>query len=102
MQRAHDRGPRLRERRDLVLAEAAEPDARDAPLPAQVGDEAGERLGRRQRRVELDVAVAVGREHDQLGAPRPGHELPDQPQRRRIGPVQVVEHEHEAFLGRDL
>ena len=107
VQRAYDRGPRVgvlrrRERRDLVLAQTAEPYAGHAPLPAQVGDQPRERLWTRQRRLELDVAVAVGGEHDQLGASRPGDQLADQPQRGRIGPVQVVEHEHEAILGRHL
>ena len=84
-----DAGGELDEAGDPLRAETVEGDAARALDRPQVG----ERLGERMMAPELDVAV--GADDQQSGVREaPGDEAQQQ-QRRLVGPVQVVEDEHQ-------
>ena len=80
----------LHELEHLSAAQPGEMDAADAVFPVQRGERAREGVG------PVDFGIAV-RGHDQdaelLGCRR---EVPQQRHGRRVGPMQVVEHEHDS------
>ena len=75
--------------RHLALAQPAEREAAGDRLARDLG----ERLRQRSSRDRVDVAVGAEQQHVRR-AELAGEE-PQQQQRRRVGRVQVVEHEHE-------
>ncbi len=80
---------------DVALAEPAQGQARHARLPEEVAEELAPGV------VGGDVGVAVGPEDHQPAPGRRADQVPEQEQRRPVGPVQVVEdHEHRTVLGR--
>ena len=84
------------QRLHALLVEPVEIDALDAAAAPQIGEYSRERMP------AVDVGVAVGHD-DQHG--RLGREVRDgvaeELNAGRVGPVRVVEHEHERLLGRD-
>ena len=77
------------ERLHLVAVEPAQQHALVEVLSPQRGDHVGERMGA----VELDVAI---RAHDQDAlATQVARQVLQQQERRLVGPVEVVEHEHD-------
>jgi len=87
--RALDTGDQLDEPADTG---GIEPPQRDPPRTLGRG-QVRERFGKRVVTAELDVAV--GADHEQPGVGELAGEEPQQEQRRFVGPVEVVEHEHE-------
>ncbi len=76
-------------RGDLVLREPLELQPAHAARPVPAADQAAQRV----RAVQLVGAV---REHEQdLRVVQAAHEQRDQLERRAVGPVQVLEHDHE-------
>ena len=102
VQRAHERlrggrgGQLGHELRHLALRQAGELQPAQRALAAQVADQLVQRVA------VGDLALAVGA--DEQRPPRRGraHEVAQQLQRRPVGPVQVVEHEHDRRLRADL
>ena len=80
---------RLDERLHLGDGKAAQEDAFVEPFSAQRRD----RLGEWMRALELDVAV--GPDDQETRAADPAGEVHEQQQRRLVGPVHVVEDDHE-------
>ena len=79
---------------DLVLSQAGEPDPAHGILPGK----------RRKKRGEFippaGLGVAVRGQQQQPRSTDSRGKMPQQPQRRRIRPVHVVEHEEQAGAGR--
>ena len=80
---------------DLVAGEPREPQPDDVVGAAEIG----ERLGERLRHVRL--GVAEGREQENPHVSGGTGEVPEQEQRRSIGPVAVLEHEQRRSPERD-
>ncbi len=88
-------GDARRELGGLVGTHAAQLDAVDVDVAAEVGAEIGELVGTR------GGAVAVS-PHDHEWRPGGGaHHVPQQQQRRPVRPVEVVEHDQGRLSGRD-
>ena len=66
------------------------------PLGARLAPQVGEQRG--QRVTSPEVGLAVRADEQQRGRLRRGGQVGEQPQRRRIGPVQVVEDEQDGTL----
>ena len=77
---------------DLRLGQALELEALEHALAAHVGDQLEQRVA------GLELGVAVGAEQEDAARLRRADEVPQQLQRRAVGPVEVVEHEHERRL----
>ena len=74
--------------------EPAQADPLGAAVAPQVGEDAGE------RRPAADLGVAIGAEDQHGRRARAAQHEAEQEERRPVGPVQVVEHQHErAVLG---
>ena len=86
----------LDEARHVRLAQAAEDDALHKALSGQVR----EHLGQRVAAAELDVAV--GPDHEDPGVADLAREEMQHQQGRRVGPMQVVEDQHERVATRDV
>ena len=85
---------RLDERLHLVAIEPAQEDA----LVQMLSPQNRNRVGQWVRAVELDVSI---RAHDQDAlAAKVAREVLQQQQRRLVGPVQVVEHQHDRARSR--
>ena len=87
-------GVRGDQRADAALVQAVERDALEQPVAAQVGEQLGERV------VGADLGLAVGADDQQRRLVRRPHHVPQQVQRRAVGPVQVVEDEQRAARAR--
>jgi hypothetical protein len=74
--------------RDLVLGQAVQRDALDRDLVSKVGHGAHDVIAAGQ------LCRAVCRDPEQPGVLRRAGDVSQQQQRRRVGPVQVLEHEH--------
>ena len=81
---------------DLVLVEALEVEAVDAGLAPEVAEHVRERMA------AVEVGVAVRAEEEHAHRRRRPEQVTEQDERRLVGPVQVVEHEHHGRRGRDL
>ena len=82
------------ERGDAVLGEAAEQDLLGQPLAQEVGEHGGERAA------GLELGVAVGPDDEHRDLRQPLRQVLDQEQRRLVGPVQVLEDEHQRRVAR--
>ena len=82
--------------RDLAFVEPLEIE----PLHTRFAPEVGEHLSERMRAVE--VGVAVRREHEQPHRSGRAQQMTQQHERRLVGPVHVVEHEHDGMARGDL
>ena len=80
----------------LGLRQAGQLQAPQRPLAAQVADQLVQRMA------VGDLALAVGAEVQHPARRGRAHEVAQQLQRRAVGPVQVVEDEHDRRLGADL
>ncbi len=80
---------------ELAVGEPPEPDPNDTLRSIDVD----ERLRELGGDVRLGVAKGRNDQHPCRGAR--ADEVPDEEQRRRVGPVQVLEHEQDGRLGRD-
>ena len=79
--------------RDVLLGQRPQRDPRHQPLPHQLVEDPGQRRGR------LDLVVPEGADdHDRHVGQVRGQVL-EQQQGRLVGPVQVLEHEHERAFG---
>ena len=87
---------RLDDRGDGRLVEPVQGHSDDRPVAPDIG----ERLRERVARAQLDVAGA--REQKQRDALRPSRQAAHEKQRGPIGPMQVVQGEHERPHRRDL
>ena len=76
---------------DLVGAEPTELEGLDRRHARELGDP-------RQQRVAAMELVAAVREHDRAGPAAAPHEVADEVERGRIGPVEVLEHDREGAL----
>ena len=85
-------GGGLHERHDAGVVEPGQLDARDAVLSTQRGERLEQRVGARQ------LAVAVGPEHEHPHRLVGRDHVAQQLQARLVGPLQVVEHEHDRLL----
>ena len=83
---------RPRERRDVVLGEAAQPDPQQDAVALELGERAG------QRAVAAELGVAVGPEHEQRRPAVRAQQEARQQQRAAVGPVQVVDDQQQAAL----
>ncbi len=90
-----DPGRESHELGDLVLRQPAQPDPRDALGAVHVD----ERLGERRR--DVGVGVAKGRDQQHPGGRAGPHEVTQELERRGIGPVHVLEHDEERCLRAD-
>ena len=79
------------EGRDVALGQAAEVELLEPAVAAQVVLQAQQR--------GFALGPPVGAEHEQLGASGARDQLADEPERRAVRPLQVVEHERESLLG---
>jgi hypothetical protein len=84
-------GRALQQLGDLLLAQPRQRQPLDQPLAAQVG----ERLAERVRGREVGGAVGPRDEQRPVGE---AHEVAQEQQRGRVGPVQVVQHQHHRAL----
>ncbi len=80
-------------RGDLVAAEAAQLDPAHRPDPVPAGDHAPQRM----RAVQLVRAIGQHEIHARVA--QAAHEQRDEVERRAIGPVEVLEDEHERPVG---
>ena len=87
---------RLDDRGDGRLVEPVQGHPHDRPVAPDLGERRRERVAR----AELGVARAA--EQEQRDALRPGRQAAQQQQRRPIGPVQVVQDQHERPHRREL
>ena len=85
-------GRRLQVLDHLVVVEALQGDAADPGLPAQRPEGLGQRVGRGQ------LGVSVGADDEQPQGVGLLHQVAQQLQAGRVGPLQVVEHEHHGTL----
>ena len=94
-QRRGRRGPAhvRHQLRHLVLLEAAQLEHLAHLLPHQLAQCLGQRMPRHQRH------VAQRRDHDDACRPQFACQELQQPQRRRVRAVQVVEHDHQGPAG---
>jgi hypothetical protein len=81
---------------DLGLGQAAELEMLEQVLPPHVGDQL------KQRVVGLELGVAIRAEQEHAARLRRADEVLEQLQRRPVGPVEVVEDEHERRRRADL
>ena len=81
---------------DLRLGQTAELDVAEQPFAAHVADQLVQRVA------GLELGVAIGAEQQRAARLRRADEVPEQLQRRAVGPVQVVEDEHERRAVADL
>ncbi len=81
---------------DLVAVEAVQVESLDPGLAAEVGERVRERMA------AIEVRVAIRAEHQQPHRRRRTQEVAEQHERRLVGPVDVVEHQHDRLGGRHL
>ena len=79
---------------DPVRVEAAQRDPARALDPGELAERVGERV------VAAELDVAVGADQQQAGAGEPAGDEAQQQQRGLVGPVQVVEHDHQRARAR--
>ena len=77
---------------DVVAGQAAEAQPHDVVGAAQVREHLRQRVG------HVGLGVAEGRDQQQPGAPARAGQVPQQAQRGGVGPVRVLEHEHDGPL----
>ena len=93
--RRRDAARRLDEAADVLPARGR---AASTPLEEPLAGELGERL--RERVPARELHVAVGADEEQAHARELARDELEQAQRSLVGPVQVVEHEHERLRPR--
>ncbi len=92
--RQHPAGDRLTELGQLVVGEGRQLDVVDLRVPQQFGQD------RAQRMTPVQIVGAVGADHQQVLPPQPGEQEPQDVAAGRIGPVQVLDHQHQRTFRR--